>query len=178
MRKLVVALSLGLPLYFFLSVWATSPAAAPTWTVQLRNSKGLQTGDLVEEAGHPIGHVVRVDARSTPVHIVMTLDLDARDRLRQRATLFVITPTGANRPVLRLVVFDKHSPPLRSASVIAGAESEIEVELRRQLAAMESAVQTFTQQVETFNRALDQTQRSEEKRLLEGIYSIPSSRRR
>lgn len=166
MRKLVVALSLGLPLYFFLSVWATSPSA-PTWTVQLRNSKGLQTGDLVEEAGQPIGHVVRVDARSTPVHIVMTLDFDARDRLRQRATLFVITPTGASRPVLRLVVFDKHSPPLPSASVIAGAESEIEVELRRQLAAMESAVQTFTQQVETFNRALDQTQRSEEKRQLE-----------
>ena len=66
-----------------------------------------------------------------------------------------------------LVVFDKYSPPLPSASVIAGAESEIEVELRRQLAAMESAVQTFTQQVETFNRALDQTQRSEEKRQLE-----------
>jgi ABC-type transporter Mla subunit MlaD len=166
MRKLVVALSLGVPLYFFLSVWAT-PLAAPTWTVNLRNSRGLQTGDLIEEAGQPIGHVVRVDARSTPVHIVMTLDPDARDRLRERATLFVITPTGASRPVLRLVVFDKYSPPLPSGSVIAGAESEIEVELRRQLATMESTVQTFTQQVETFNRALDQTQRSEEKRQLE-----------
>ena len=166
MRKLMLALSLGLPLYFLLSVTATPPAA-PTWTVQLRNSKGLQTGDLVEEAGQPIGHVVRVDAHSTPVHIVITLDPDARDRLRERATLFVITSTGAGRPVLRLVVFDKHSPPLPSGSVIAGAESEIEVELRRQLAAMESAVQTFTQQVETFNRALNQTHRSEEKRQLE-----------
>jgi ABC-type transporter Mla subunit MlaD len=166
MRKLTVALSLGLPLYFFLSVSATPPAA-PTWTVQLRNSKGLQTGDLVQEAGRPIGHVVRVDTHSTSVHIVITLDLDARDRLRERTTLFVITPTGAGRPVLRLVVFDKHSPPLPSGSMIAGAESEIEVELRRQLAAMESAVQTFTQQVETFNRALDQTQKSEEKRQLE-----------
>ena len=112
MRKLVVALSLGLPLYFFLSVWATPPAA-PTWTVQLRNSKGLQTGDLVEEAGQPVGHVVRVDARSTPVYIVMTLDPDARDRLGERATLFVVAPTRASRPVLRLVVSDKYSPPSR-----------------------------------------------------------------
>ena len=51
--------------------------------------------------------------------------------------------------------------------MIAWAESQIEVELRRQLAAMESAVQTFKQQIEMFNRVLDQTQRCEEKRQLE-----------
>ena len=97
MHKLLVALSLGLPPYFLLSVSATPPAA-PTWTVQLRNSKGLQTGDLVEEAGRPIGHVVHVDAHSTSVHIVITLDPDARDRLRERATLFALTPIGAAAP--------------------------------------------------------------------------------
>ena len=186
MRTFMWSLGIGLPLCFFLTVWATppttpttdpiarptsesttEPAPAPTWTVELRNSKGIQAGDRVEEAGQAIGHVVRMDTSTTPTQIVITLFPDTQDRLRERTTFFVAESPGSARPALRLVVFDPQSAPLPPGSVIAGAESEMEVELRRQLAAMESAVQTFTKQVETFNRALDTTKKSEEKRQLE-----------
>ena len=169
MRPLIWSLGMGLPLCLFLTVSATPPTAptAPTWIVAFRSSKGMQAGDRVEEAGQAIGHVVRVDTHTTPAHIVITLVSDARARLRERATFFVMEPTGTARPVLRLVVFDPQSAPLPPGSVIVGAESEVEVELRRQLAAMERAVHTFTQHVETLNKALDTTEKSEEKRQLE-----------
>ena len=71
------------------------------------------------------------------------------------------------RPVLSLVVFDEHSPILPPGSYIAGAESELELEFKRQLLAMEGAVRVLNQQLDDLRQTLDKTTRSEEKRRLE-----------
>lgn len=173
MRTFIWSLGIGLPLCLLLTVWAhppddpIEPSTNPTWTIQLHNTKGLQAGDQVEEAGRVIGHVVETNTHTVPPQIIITLSKDAQDRLRNRSTFVVTEPIGATRPALRLVVFDPQSTPLPPGSIVTVAESEMEVELRRQLAAMESAVQTFTKQVETFNQALETTKKSEEKRKLE-----------
>ena len=91
----------------------------------------------------------------------------SRDRLRERATFLVTEPTGAARPVLILVVFDEHSPPLPPGSRIAGAESELELELKRQVVAMQGTVREFTRQLDDLRQTLDKADRSEEKRRLE-----------
>jgi len=129
-------------------------------------------GDAVEEAGHRIGQVVGVvpyteASGEAGTDILITLNSSSRDRLRERATFLVTEPARAARPVLTLVVFDEHSPPLPPGSQIAGAESELELELKRQIAAMEGAAQVFTRQLDDLRQTLDKTNRSEEKRRLE-----------
>jgi predicted nucleic acid-binding Zn-ribbon protein len=69
--------------------------------------------------------------------------------------------------VLSLVVFDEHSPPLPPGSRVAGVESELELELKRQIIAAESAVRIFTRQLDDLRQTLDKASRSEEKRKLE-----------
>lgn len=171
MRKLLIIGVISLPLLFLFSVYATPPAA-PTWTVRLRAAHNFQIGDRVEEAGQPIGQIVDVipfrDATGVGgTDIVIIIDPPHRDRVRERATFVVRKPPGAARPILSLVVFDEHSPALPPGSLIAGAESEMELELKRQLMAMESAVQTLTKQLDDLRQTLDQASRSKEKQRLE-----------
>ena len=171
MRKIILTVALGLSLLLLLSVYATPPTS-PIWTVRLRFAHGLRVGDAVEEAGHRIGQVVGVvpytAASGDPgADILITLDPSFRDRLRERATFLVTAPAGSTRTVLTLVVLDEHSPPLPPGSQIAGAESELELELRRQLVAMEGAVREFTHQLDDLRQTLDKAGRSEEKRKLE-----------
>ncbi|MCS6925020.1 MAG: hypothetical protein NZ578_03860 [Candidatus Binatia bacterium] len=171
MRKLFLLGALGVPLLLWLSVSATPPAPA-TWTVKLRAPHGFQPGDVVEEAGRPIGHVLTVlpdpDPRSGGgTAVVITLDPPSRERLRTRSTFLVHKPSASARPVLRLVVFDEHSPPLPPGSFLTAAESDMEVELKRQLTVMEGAVRALTQQLDALRQGLDQAARSEEKQRLE-----------
>jgi len=171
MRKIILIAAVSLPLLFLLSVYATPPAA-PVWTVRLRAAHGLIVGDAVEEAGHRIGQVVGVvpyteASGEAGTDILITLNPSSRDRLRERATFLVTEPTGATRPVLTLVLFDEHSPPLPPGSRITGAESELELELKRQVVAMEGAVRVFTHQLDDLRQTLDKANRSEEKRRLE-----------
>jgi ABC-type transporter Mla subunit MlaD len=138
----------------------------------MRAVHGLQPGDTVEEAGRPIGSVVRVesstDARGeTEANIFITIDPDSRDRIRERATFIVPHPARGVRPVLSLIVLDEQSPVLPAGSQIAGVDSPLELELKRQLVAAEEAVRTFTQQLDDLRQALDKTSRSKEKRRLE-----------
>jgi len=171
MRKIILITAVSLPLLFLLSVYATPPAA-PVWTVRLRAAHGLMVGDAVEEAGHRIGQVVGVvpyteASGEAGTDILITLNSSSRDRLRERATFLVTEPARAARPVLTLVVFDEHSPPLPSGSQIAGVESELELELKRQIVAMEGAARVFTRQLDDLRQTLDKANRSEEKRRLE-----------
>lgn len=169
MRKLVLLGALSVPLLLWLSVSATPPAP-PTWTVTVRAAHGFQPGDVVEEADRPIGRVLTVlpdtDSREGgETALVITLDSPYRERLRTRSTFLVHKPSA--RPVLRLVVFDEHSPPLPPGSLVAAAESDVELELKRQLAMMEGAVRMLTRQLDELRQGLDQATRSEEKRRLE-----------
>ena len=168
MRKIISVGAVSLPLLFLLSVYATPPAS-PTWTVRLRATHGFTVGDPVEEAGRRIGQIVgvepRLDAGGTDV--VITLDPGFSDRLRERSTFLVTKPAGATRPALSLVVFDEQSPVLPPGSQITAVESATELELKRQLMAMEGAVRVLTHQLDELRQALDKTSRSEEKRRLE-----------
>lgn len=171
MRKLLLFAAVSLPLWWLLRVSATS-LTAPTWTVKLRAAHGFQPGDLVKDAEQAIGHVVAVvphtDATGRgETDLIIALDPPYHERLRARSTFLVHKPSASARPVLRLVVFDAHSPPLPPGSLITAAESEVEVELKRQLTMMEGAVRALTQQLDELRQGLDQAARSEEKRRLE-----------
>lgn len=167
MRKIILIGVIGLPLFFLLRVYATPPAS-PIWTVRLHATHGLRVGDAVEEAGRRIGQVMGTTPRKGGgTDVVITLDPGSRDRLCERSTFRVTTPAGATRPVLSLIVFDEHSPVLPPGSVVVGVESDMELELKRQLLAMEGAVRVFSQQLDALRQALDKTTRSEEKRRLE-----------
>jgi hypothetical protein len=103
----------------------------------------------------------------TNADILITLDAAFRDRLRQDSALFLTKPAGSTRPVLCVVVLDERSPVLAPGSLIIGAESRLELELKRQLYRMVGAVRGLSQQLEDFRRTLDKTGQSEEKRRLE-----------
>jgi ABC-type transporter Mla subunit MlaD len=171
MRKMMIAAVIGVSFFYLLSVYATPPEA-PSWTVQMRAVHGLQPGDTVEEAGRSIGSVVRVESSTNArgeaeANITITIDPDSRDRIRERATFIVPHPARGARPVLSLIVLDEQSPVLPAGSQIAGVDSPLELELKRQLVAAEGAVRVFTQQLDDLRQALDKTSRSEEKRRLE-----------
>jgi ABC-type transporter Mla subunit MlaD len=171
MRKILIIAAVCVLLLFLLSVYATPPTS-PTWTVRLHASHGLMTGDAVEEAGHRIGQVIavepRIDAAGNPgTEVLITLNPGARDRLRERSTLLVTTPAGSARPVLNLVVFDEKSPALPPGSRMAGVESEMELEFKRQILALDGTVRDLTQQLDQVRRTLDGISKSEEKRKLE-----------
>jgi ABC-type transporter Mla subunit MlaD len=175
MRKLLLIGVVSLPLLFLLSVYATPPTT-PTWTVRLHASHNFQVGDSVEEAGQQIGQIVEVIPYRDPAggggtDLVITLAPPYRDRVREHSTFVVKKPSGSPRPVLILVVFDEHSPVLPPGSRVAGAESEMELGLKRQMMAMENAVRVFTRQLEDLRQTLDQASRSEEKQRLENSVS-------
>lgn len=185
MRKFVllgimgVSGAIGLVFFLLLNVSATPPAdpsdiadiADPSWTIRLQNTHGLAFGDMVEEAGSRIGQVLSVSdvAGSPEKDVVITLDALFEDRLCERSTFFVkpVPPKKSGRPVLNLVVFDETSPLLPPGSQIAGAESEAEVEVRRQMVLMEGAVQELAKRLQSFSKTLETASRSKEKKQLE-----------
>lgn len=172
MRKLFFISVFCLSSFLLLHVYATTLPTTPTWTVRFTASHGLITGDAVEEGGHRIGEVVGIVPHTAPdgesgVDVTITLDSTAQTRLRERSTLLVTTPPGSTRPVLNLIVFDDTSPVLPPGSLIAGAESEMELEIKRQMATLDSAVRDVTQQLDQWRQVLDKTSKSEEKRKLE-----------
>lgn len=178
MRKWIVVVVLCVSSFFLLRVYATSAPVTATWTVRLADSHGFVAGDTVEEEGGArIGHVVEVVPHSAPdgeagfgeagFDVGITLDPGHRERLRERSTFVVATPPSSTRPVLRLVVFDETSPVLPPGSRIAGVGSAMEMEIKRQIAALDSTVRGVTQQLDTLWQVLDKTSKSEEKRKLE-----------
>jgi len=172
MRKVILVIAIGFSVFFLFSVYATPPET-PLWTVRMRTAHSLQTGDMVEEAGRRIGHVVRVESSTDTrgeagTTLTITINPGARDRIRERATFIVTQPVGAARPVLTLIVLDEHSPVLPAGSQIVGVDSELELELKRQLVAAEGAVRVFTHQLDDLRQTLDKASHSEEKRRLEG----------
>lgn len=167
--------AIGLLFFLLLNVSAISAGSAdiadPSWTIRLQNTHGLAFGDVVEEAGSQIGQVLSASdvAGSPEKDIVITLDALFEDRLCERSAFFVKPPQpkGSGRPVLSLVVFDETSPLLPPGSQIAGAESEAEVEVRRHMVVMESAVQSLAKGLQTFSQTLETASRSKEKKQLE-----------
>ncbi len=182
---------IGLLFFLLLNVSATPPAdpgdlvdsadsadfvdpGDPSWTIRLQNTHGLAFGDVVEEAGSRIGQILSVSdvAGSTEKDVVITLDALFEDRLCERSVFFVKPAQpkgskGSSRPVLSLVVFDETSPLLPPGSQIVGAESEAEVEVRRQMVLMESAVQGLAKGLQTFSKTLETASRSKERKQLE-----------
>ena len=182
MRKIIllgimgVSGAIGLLFFLLLNVSAMPPSdssdlADPSWTIRLQNTHGLAFGDIVEEAGSRIGRVLSVsDVVGSPEKdVAITLNALFEDRLCERSTFFVKPPQpqGYGRPVLNLVVFDETSPLLPPGSQIAGAESEAEVEVRRQMVLMESAVQGLAKGLQSFSKTLETASRSKEKKQLE-----------
>ena len=172
MRKVLLISVFCLSSFLLLRVYATTPPTTPTWTISFSASHGLVVGDTVEEAGRRIGEVVGVAPHTVPdgekgVDVTITLDSAAQPRLRERSTFLVTTPAGSTRPVLNLIVFDDTSPVLPPGSRILGAESEMELEIKKQIATLDSAVRDVTQQLEQWRQVLDKTSKSEEKRKLE-----------
>lgn len=173
MRKWIVVAVLCVSSFFLLRVYATTAPVTATWTVRLADSRGFVAGDTVEaEGGARIGHVVDVAPHSASdgevgFDVGITLDPGHRERLRERSTFVVATPPGSTRPVLRLVVFDETSPVLPPGSRIAGVGSEMELEVTRQIAALDSTVRGVTRQLDALRQMLDKPSKSEEKRKLE-----------
>ncbi len=173
MRKWIVVVVLCVSSFFLLRVYATTAPVTATWTVRLADNHGFIAGDTVaEEGGARIGHVVDVAPHSASdgeagFDVGITLDPGHRERLRERSTFVVATPPGSTRPVLRLVVFDETSPVLPPGSRIAGVGSELEMEIKRQIAALDSTVRGVTQQLDVLRQVLDKTSKSEGKRKLE-----------
>jgi hypothetical protein len=174
---------IGVAVLFLLNVFAT-PSLEPGWTVRLHAAHGLQEGDAVEEGEQRIGQVTAVESRPgkhgvAEVEVHILLEPPFRNRVRERSTFLVTTPPGAARPVLKLIVFDEHSPALPPGSLIVGAESHMEVELRRQLLAAEGMVRDLSRQLEDWGRTLDRAARSEElKKLEDGVGGLMETLRR
>jgi ABC-type transporter Mla subunit MlaD len=174
MRKILFLSVAGVVALFLLNVFATPPAAL-TWTVRLHAPHGLQTGDAVQEGERRIGRVVAVESRTegdrNPVtDVLITIDPSFRGRLHERSMMLVTTPAGAKRPVLRLIVFDDKSPLLPPGHIIAGADSEMEVELKRQLMAAEGVIRGLSRQLDDWRQTLDSASRSDElKKLEDGV---------
>ncbi len=164
--------------------FATPPALVPTWTVRLPATHGLKAGAIIEETGKPIGKVVAVKPHSASdgergTDVIVTLDLNSQQRLRENSTFLVAPSTGTTEPGLRLVVFDETSPVLPPGSHIKGAESELAVELKKQIAGLDSTVREVSRQLDQFRGALDSVSKSEEKRKLEeGIEGLAVTVRR
>jgi ABC-type transporter Mla subunit MlaD len=172
LRKIFFLSAVGVAVLFLLNVFAT-PTTESTWTVRLRAPHGLQAGDVVKEGERRIGRVVAVNeyterGKLPRTDVLVAIDSSFRERMREQATVMVTTPPGAGRPVLRLIVFDEHSSPLPPGSIIAGAESSMEVELKRQLLAATGAVRDLSRQLDDWSQTLDKTSRSEELKKLEG----------
>jgi ABC-type transporter Mla subunit MlaD len=184
MRKYVFLGVFALASLLLLRVFATPLALTPTWTVQLPATHGLKAGAIVEEAGQPIGKVIavkpwRASDGERGADAVVTLDLNAQHRLRANSTFLVSPSTETTEPKLRLVVFDETSPMLPPGSHIKGAESELAVELKKQIAGLDSTVREVSRQLDQFRSALDSVSRSEEKRRLEeGIEGLAVTIRR
>ena len=172
MRKLLLIGIFCLSSVLLWRVYVTTSSVPSLWTVRLTAAHGLMAGDTVEEGGRRIGQVVRVEPhlapdRETGIDVLIALAPSSQDRLRERSTFLVTTPTGSTRPVLSLVVFDEKSPVLPPGSQIAGTESETELEFRRQLAGIDATVSGLSQQLDQFRQVLDKASKSEEKRNLE-----------
>ncbi len=184
MRKYLFVGMFCLSSLLLLRVFATPSALAPTWIVQLPAAHGLRAGAVIEETGAPIGKVVAVKAHLTAdgesgTDVIVTLDPNGQQRLRENATFFVTPATGTTGPGLRLVVFDEKSPLLPPGSHIKGAESELAVELKRQIAGIDSTVREVSRQLDKFRGALDSASKSEEKRKLEeGVEGLAATVRR
>jgi hypothetical protein len=171
LRKIFVLSAIGVAVLLLLNVFAT-PTTESTWTVRLHAPHGLQAGDVVEEGERRIGRVVAVKeyaegGKPPRTDVLIAIASSFRERMREQATVLVTTPPGANRPVLRLIVFDEHSSPLPPGSIIAGAESEMEVELKRQLLAAAGVARDLSRQLEGWGQTIDKTLQSEELKKLE-----------
>lgn len=189
MRKYLFGVIFCLSALLLLYVFATPPlpsSSAPIWTVQLPSAHDLKVGAIVEEIGQPIGKVIAVHPRSTSdgidsaeVDVVVTLDPSAHQRLKENSTFLLTTPTGTTEPRLRLVVFDETSPVLPPGSRVKGADSELAIELKKQLAGLDSTVREVSRQLDQFRGALDSVSKSEEKRKLEeGVEGLAATVRR
>ena len=170
-RKILFLSVLGVAVFFLLNVFAT-PTTEPTWIVRLHASHGLQVGDPVEDGKRGIGQVIAVESheekdRTPMTDVTIALDPLFRDRMREQSIVLVTTPFGTGRPVLRLIVLDQQSPPLAPGSIVASAESEMEVELKRQLLAAAGMARDLGRQLEGWGKTIDKTLQSEELKKLE-----------
>ena len=184
MRKYLLGGLFGLSALLLLHVFATPPALTPTWTVQLPAAHGLKVGAIVEETGQPIGKVVAVKPHTgsdgtAGADVVVTLDPSGQQRLRENSAFFVTPSTGTTDPGLRLVVFDEKSPLLPPGSHVKGTDSELAIELKKQIAGIDSTVREVSRQLDQFRGALDSVSKSEEKRKLEeGVEGLAATVRR
>ena len=187
MRKYLFVVLFCLSAVLFLRVFATPPSltsSTPTWIVQIPTTYNLQPGAIVEETGQPIGKVLAVNPRTgsdspRDVDVVVTLDTNGQQRLRENSTFFVTPATDTTASKLRLVVFDETSPLLPPGSRIKGTDSELALELKKQLAGVDSTVREISRQLDQFRDALDSVSKSEEKRKLEeGVEGLAATVRR
>jgi ABC-type transporter Mla subunit MlaD len=184
MRKYLFAGIFVLLLLFLLRGYATSPSLASLWTVHFPSTSGLEAGALVEEDGRRIGKVIAVKSHVTPdgengTDVVITIDPRAKDRLRENSTFLLTTPTGATEPGLRLFVFDETSPILPPGSHVKGADSELAITIKKQIAELDSTVREVSRQLDQFRGALESVSKSEEKRKLEeGVEGLAVTVRR
>ena len=184
MRKYLFGAVFCLSALLLLYVFATPPSLTPTWTVQMPTAHGLKPGAVVEETGRPIGKVIAVHPSTTKnggdsTDVVVTLDPTAHQRLKENSTFLLTPTTGTTEPGLRLVVFDETSPVLPPSSRVKGADSELAVELKKQIAGIDSTVREVSRQLDQFRGALESVSKSEEKRKLEeGIEQLAVTVRR
>ena len=183
MRKYLFSAAFCFSALLLLYVFATPPSLTPTWTVQMSTAPGLKPGAVVEETGRPIGKVIAVHPSTTngggSTDVVVTLDPTAYQRLKENSTFLLTPTTGTTEPGLRLVVFDETSPVLPPGSRVKGADSELAVELKKQIAGIDSTVREVSRQLDQFRGALESVSKSEEKRKLEeGIEQLAVTVRR
>jgi len=171
LRKILLLSAIGVSVLLLLNVFAT-PTTESTWVVRLRAPHGLRAGDPVEENSRRIGRVISVNENAGSItapatDVLIAIDAPFRERMREYATMLATTPPSMGHPILRLIVFDENSPLLPPGSMITGAESELEVELKRQLLAANGVIRDLSRQLNEWGQTLDKASKSDELKKLE-----------
>ncbi len=168
MKKLLL---LPLALLAYLSVSATIPLV-PLYTVRFLVAHDLAVGDVVVEDGKEIGRVREV--RLGPgggLEVAVEVKPSFQERVRQRSTFVVRRLPGRSRPVLSLEVLDEQSPPLASGGILEGADSEVELALRREMVRAEKALRGAAREVDRLQRTLEDLRTSPERKELESSFA-------
>jgi ABC-type transporter Mla subunit MlaD len=130
---------------------------------EVENSKGLKAGDSVLFEGKPVGEVDHVGfGEKDVVEVRMTIDPDARERIRKSGLFVVNDPTGGKRPTIEYFVLDANSPPAEPGARMPSVRSVAEVWMRRGRVSADELSRAMSQGVDQFRKNLEELRQSPE----------------
>jgi ABC-type transporter Mla subunit MlaD len=130
---------------------------------EVENSKGLKAGDTVLFEGKPVGEVDHVGfGEKDVVEVRMTIDSDARERIRKSGVFVVNDPAGGNRPTIEYFVLDAKSPPAEPGTRMPSVRSVAEVWMRRGRVSADELSRAMSQGLDQFRKNLEELRQSPE----------------